>query len=298
MVTPWYAVAAICLSVIALFVATKTYLRKAGVLVRGAFSIASSRDCNDRYVSRVILENLKDRAITIFALYLRVGHSYYIEVEDFEEKPLILKPFETYQKEYGPIQFYGISNKRMNLNALLEDRKIAKRLVLSTPDGKYVVPTSMRTWSPIGDFFNNQMTAVVRPIRTLLKEKYIGGNIQHVIEFVGEGGTEEIIPIHPDDYELKVFRNFPLTRDSLASRDALDAYLQAQVDNGKLVCKSYVVHDVTTWRDRANEFYTGKTIEAKYYGLLQYHVAGWLFTRYSDWKLKRANATRIRRAGS
>lgn len=165
--TTWYAIAALCISALALFVATKNYRRKAGILVRGAFSLAESRDCNDKFVSNIILENLKDRAITIFAVYLRVGHSYYVEVENFEDRPLLLRAFETYQKDYGPIQFYGINSNRINLNDILNEPKAKKCLVLSTADGKYVVPSSIRRWSPVGDFFRNHLTAVVRPVRAV-----------------------------------------------------------------------------------------------------------------------------------
>src|SRR5258705_5750679 len=149
MTTPWYAVAAVAISSLALLVATMNYRRKAGVFVRGIYSITSSRDCNDQYVSSVTLENLKDRAITVFCIYLRVGYSYYVEVENFEDKPLVLRPYETYQKEYGPIQFYGVNTNCIRLNEILQNTRVRKRLVLSTSDGKYVVPSSIPFCTPV-----------------------------------------------------------------------------------------------------------------------------------------------------
>lgn len=292
MVTPWYAVVAICVSTLALFIAAKNYRRKAGLFIRGAFSIASSRDCDDQYVSIVILENLKDRAITVFSIYLRVGHNYYIELENLEDRPLLLKAYETYQKNYGPLQFYEINCRQMNLNSLLGNTKVNKRLVLSTSEGKYVVPSSIRRWSPIGDFFRNHMTAVVRPVRTSYKEKHVGGNIKYVVEFIGENGQAEIIPIHPEDFRLKIFRNFPLTPSSLESTESLKAYLTEQMNSGKLVCRSFNVHDVAAWKERAAEIYHGPTIQATAIGFLYYHVGGRLFTWFSDRKLRKENAKR------
>ena len=64
----WYSISAICISTVALLVAVKNYRRKAGIFVRGSFAISSSRDCDDRYVSDVLIENLKDRAITVFSI--------------------------------------------------------------------------------------------------------------------------------------------------------------------------------------------------------------------------------------
>ncbi|MBI2430125.1 MAG: hypothetical protein HYV29_15260, partial [Ignavibacteriales bacterium] len=128
--TPWYVYVSISISILAIAVASLTYRRKAGVRIYGNYVSASSRDCNDKYISSITLENLKDRAITIFTIYLRIGYNYYIIIENFEDSPLILKPFETYQKNYGPIQFYGINSNRINLDSLLEDAKIKKRIIL------------------------------------------------------------------------------------------------------------------------------------------------------------------------
>lgn len=298
MLAPWYAIAAVCISTLALFVATKNYWRKAGIHLRGSFSIASSISCDDSYVSYVILENLKDRAITIFTIYLRVGHSYYIEIEDFSDRPLLLKPYESHHKEYGPIQFYGVNMNRIDLNSILKNPRVSKRLVLSTSEGKYVVPSAIRQWSPIGDFFRNHMTAVIRPVQAKYKDKYIGGNVEYVIEFIGDNGQSEIVPIHPNDYQLKIFRKFSLTRESLESQTTLNDYLGEQQRNGKLVCRSFTVLDMNGWRERTNESYSEKPIHAEYIGFFTYHMLGRVATRLADRKLRIENAKRGARTGT
>jgi hypothetical protein len=285
----WYSIVAIIISAIALLVATKNYRRKAGVLVRGGFSMSSSRDCVDRYVSQVLIENLKDRAITIFAIYLRVGHNYYIEIEDLEESPLVLKAYETFHKQYGPIQFYGLNSNKVDLNSLFENEKVRKRLVLSTSDGKYVVPAKIKHWHPVGDFFKNHMTATLRPVRLLHKKKHIGGNIKYVVEFIPEEGEAEVVTIHPRDHELKMFRAFSLTLESLESVDSLRNYLQRKQEEGLLNCKCFEVHDVTEWKLKALDFYDGRTIHARYYGFWMYHLFGRLGTLLSDRALKKKN---------
>jgi hypothetical protein len=293
MTTPWYIPITIGVSALALFVATKNYRRKSGMLVRGAFTLGSSIDCNDRYIANIVLENLKDRAITVFAIYLRVGFNYFIEIEKFDEKPLVLKSFETYQKEFGPIQFYGINTNRIKLDPLLGDSKIRKRLVLSTADGKYVVPKSINKWHPAADFFQNHLTAIVHPIRTIYKEKHLGSNIKFVVEFIGKNGGVEIIPVRSEDFRLKIFKGFNLTPASLESSAALTAYLNEQLANGSLVCESFEVHDLDGWRERINELYTNKTIEARYIGRFYYHIIGRLLTWYSNRKLRQENAKRL-----
>lgn len=265
----WYSIAAICISTVALLVAIKNYRRKAGIFVRGSFAISSSRDCDDRYVSDVLIENLKDRAVTVFSIYLRVGHNFYIHIEDFEKSPLVLKAYETFQKRYGPIQFYGLNSNRVDLNSLLGDHKIRKKLILSTSDGKYVVPSSLRHWNPVGEFFKNHLTATLRPVRLTHKGKDIGGNIKYIIEFIPHEGEPEVVPIHPRDYELKIFRTFSLTRDALQSATALEEYLRTKSEEGVLKCNSFKVHDIDAWRSR-EDFYTDKTIHGRYYGFFTY----------------------------
>jgi len=254
----------------------------------------SSIECNDDYVSSIVITNLKDRAITIFAVYLRLGYSYYIEVDNFEEDPLILKPFETHKKAYGPIQFYAGNRHRLDLNLLLKDRNTNKGLVIVTSDGKYVIKSDMHIWSPADDFFKNHMTTVVSPVRSLFKEKDVGGNVKSAIELVSENVAEEIALVRPKDYEIERFRNFQLTRESLESKESLDAYLREQMDKGTLVCKSHVVHDFAKRRERLNGIYSEEVIKARSIGGIEYHIVGRLLTWYTNWRLKKENARRSR----
>lgn len=294
----WFPLIAFFVSVIALFVATKNYRRKTGMFVRGIFSVTSDIDCEDEYVSEIILENLKDRAVTIFNIYLKIGHSYYLEVENFENSPLLLKAYETYKNRYGPIELYGINNNKIKIDNLLNNRSISKKIVLSTSDGKYVISNQILRWSPIGDFFQNHYTAVIHTSRMVYKEKHVGSNIKFVIELVLENGIEQIITIRPRDYQLKMFNNFQLTRDSLESVESLKLFLQEKIDEGKLICSSFNVHDVQEWKNRRMSFYTGKTIEAEYIGFFKYHILGRLATRLSDNRLKKENEKRKIKQGT
>jgi hypothetical protein len=283
-----FPIAAIIVSLVALWITTRNYRRKSGVSIRGAFSLASSRNCDDLYVSQVTLENQKDRAITIFGIYLRVGYSYYVELDNFEETPYVLRPFEVYQRAYGPIEFYAVNSHKLDLNDLLKDRKVRSRLVLSTGDGKYTVKSFIPRWHPVGEFFRNHRAAVVRPITSKYKEIYLGANIKYVVEMSTVGSAENITPIHPDDYQLKIFRGFPLTRESLSTRDALEKFLLEQQRLGTLSAATVTVHDVDTWRKLAHEFYDGPRLRAPHYNGVQFFV-GLLTTAYDSWNTRRLN---------
>ena len=123
------ALAALVVSIIALIFTVSAFLRKAGYNLRGSYSLASSIYCADHYVSSVVIENLKDRAVIIFKIFLRIGHNHYVELEDFEDKPYVLGPYGVLKKEYDPIDFYSINLRRIDLNDLLGNPKVRKRLV-------------------------------------------------------------------------------------------------------------------------------------------------------------------------
>src|SRR5439155_13648994 len=48
-------------------------------------------------VEYAALENLKDRAVVIFKIYMKFGNNVFIEIDDFANNPLILKPFEVFK---------------------------------------------------------------------------------------------------------------------------------------------------------------------------------------------------------
>jgi hypothetical protein len=219
------SIVALIVSIIALVYTARAYWLKSGTDIRGLFTICSSIHCEDNYVQSITLENLKDRAVVVFKVYLKVGHNYFVEIDDFEEAPLILKPFEAFRKEYGPIDLYSVSSRRILINDLLDRKRVKRQLVLSTSDGRYNVKSHINHWDPIIDFFKNYMTAVIRPMRSTFKGKSYGGNAKYIVEFKIEPGKEEVVAIYPRDHEIKRFKDFRLTKESLDSKDSLEEFL-------------------------------------------------------------------------
>lgn len=292
-IPPLWTSVALALSCLALLIAFLNFRRKSSLSLRASYSwTQSSVDSDDQHISSVVVENLKDRAVTIFAIYLRVGHNFYIEVEDFEDKPLVLRAFETWHKEYGPIEFYGINGRRIAMNPLFDHKRARKRIVLSTSDGKYVVNKRPKRWTPVHDFFRNHMTAVVRPVISSYKGKLIGGTVPYAVEIVSPQGTSEVIALHRNDFQFQRFKHFRLTKESLESVEALQAFLQEQVEAGNLVCSSFEVADIAAWRAKEREHYKGEPITAKYAGFFAYKVLGRLLTLHRDRKLARENLRR------
>lgn len=293
------SLAALTISIIALVYTVRSHLLKSGSSVRGSFGMCSSSvSCEDQYITSITLENLKDRAIVIFKIYLKIGHNYFLEIDDFDNEPLILKPFEVFKKEYEPIDLYSINMNRIDLNDLFSNKKIKKRIVLSTSDGQYVVNSWIKRWDPVYDFFKNHLTAVIHPRRATYKGKSYGINAKYIVDIKTENGKEEVIPIYPRDHQIKKFRNFRLTKDSMESKDTLEAYLYEQVGLGVLNCTEITVHDMNTWFSEAYEAENKKIIKAAYYGWFMYKIVDPIITKYSDYRLRQKNKLTRKRANN
>ena len=101
------SLAASIVAITALSYRVRTYWLKAGEKVRFSYSLNSNVEAEDKYIGSITLENLKDKALVIFEIYLKIGHGLYLELEKFDTTPLIVRPFEAYQREFDPVIFYN-----------------------------------------------------------------------------------------------------------------------------------------------------------------------------------------------
>lgn len=278
------------IAIFALIVAVKNYQRKSGIAIRGGFGIASSARCEESYVSHIVLENLKDRAVTIYGIFLKVGHNFYIDLEDHSDTPLILKPYETHHRTMGEIIFYTVNTNIIKMDKLLRDNKAKKRLVLSTSEGKYIVPKEVKRWSPLGEFFSNHLTGIIRTVRVSHNKKDIGGNVRFIVDITNKEGHTETIKLMESDYRLVIFNNFNLTRESLSSKESLEYFLQDKLEKN-LISKgsSIKVHDFDEHKKKIGEQYRGETIEPERWSASYYYIFGRAYTFYSNLKTARAN---------
>jgi hypothetical protein len=282
-----------CISVLAFVVAIKNYRRKAGLFIRGDYTRTNSADCDDSYISSITLENVKDRAVTIFSIYFRIGHNYYIKIEDFETSPLLLKGYETYHSKYGPIEFYVINGRKIELDALFQDDRAKQQIVLSTSDGKYAVPNRIPRWEPAYSFFSNYMTALIHPIRSTHRGEDIGGNIRYVVSIIDEEGAETVMRIHNDGHSNKRFTKFKLPTNALVNKESLTTFLHEQREAGKWSCKKFAVFDMQEHRDRRKEIFNyEETVRATRLSAFEFYILGRLFTLRSRRQMKRENAAR------
>lgn len=274
--------------------AVRAYRLKSGIKIRGSWGWTSSIKAEDKYVSSLTLENLKDRAVVIFQILLEVDRGYFIELEDRESEPLILGPFEAFHREYEPIDRYSVNMSRIRMDGLLADQKVRKRLVLATSQGRYNITGNIDRWYPTTGFFHNRLSAYIRPLRSTYDGKAFGSGTKYVVDMVTETGQREVIPIYPRDHEVRRFENVQLTAESLESKEALETYLLEHAFDGKLQIRDLKVLDLEEWRSKIykDEF---TLIDATPRGWWTYHVLGPLVTRWENRQTRRLNRWNQRR---
>ena len=274
------SIATLFVAVIGAAYAILAYRLKSGIEIRGSFGFASSVAAEDRYVHEVTLEILKDRAVVVFQIFVELSHGYYLQLDDFEGEPLVLKPFEVFRRRYEPLDQYSVGMRRIRIDGLLNSNKVRRRLVLSTSQGRYDVSGYVGRWDPVIDYFRNHLTAVIRPLRSTFEGKAYGSGTKYIVRFRSKGREDEVVPIYARDFEVKKFRTFQLTEQSLTSRQALEEFLLEEAISGRLQCTDVEVFDLEQWRAEAYKNEPSEVFNAAPRNWFMYHVVGWAITKW------------------
>lgn len=294
-INQWFGViislVALLVSLIALVYTVLTYLLKSGHKIRCNYTTCSTREGDDTYISSLTLENLKDRATVIYDIYFKLGYNNYLQIEDFENSPLILGPFEVYHKKYDPVLFYSEGVDTIRINNLLTESNIRKAVLLSTTDGRYVVKTNTKRWNATNVFFKNYFTSIIQPQRLYYKGKAYGSKVKFLLVLKFNNGNEEVVPLQDGDEEISKFKYFSLTKESLGTKAKLEEFIKLQKDLNKIEFDDF---EVLSLSERIHEIKSTyeRTLTAEIISYFKYHMAGKLFTVVQNRKLKKANNQR------
>lgn len=276
-------------AIVAAWYAIRAYALKTGVSVRGSYGTTSTVDCEGPFVSSVTLENMKDRAVVVFGIWFDLGPGYYLELERFDDAPLIIEPFQVVHRTYDPIQHYSSGTDRVTLTELFPKRDLRRRLLISTPSGRYRVRTWIRRWEPIHDWLNNYTTGMFYPVRYTVDGKAYGSNILYLAKLRLPDGKTEAIPFREGDHELKRFKHFQLTKESLASASNLQTFLLEQALAGHIKCLDLEVIDLQASRKEVFEEISKPPVILQPRSPVVYHVLGRLYTFWENLRINRAN---------
>ncbi|GGB78239.1 hypothetical protein K8B83_03445 [Shewanella inventionis] len=148
------ALLSLLVAILGVWFAVAQYRLKRSIKIIGSVSFTDSALYNDLYPDQIVIQNLKDKSEAIFGIHIRLGNNIYITMEDLEDSPIVIGPFETLVRNYKPLSFYGCNNYKVNINPAIQERKGCV-VVLTTNKGKYVTKQRKHYWSPILDSLNN-----------------------------------------------------------------------------------------------------------------------------------------------
>lgn len=279
---------ALIISFIALYYTARSFFLKTGHKLRSDIATVSDIDSDEVYVSSVTIENLKDRATVIFSIYLKLGRGNYLQIESFDRKPLILKPFEVYHKDYDPVIFYTTGVDKVSLSNLLHNRKIKQKMLLSTTRGVYVVKTHINKWQPLLKLFRNHYTALIKPKRYSIKGQAYGNRIKYIL-FFKYLNNEEIVKINDRNKSLLKFKNFELTEESLESSEKLKKFIEQKRKEEKIFYDNLEIIDFKERVKKVEEFYDDEITKLEKHTFWDYNIRGWIYSRIADYKLENEN---------
>lgn len=285
----------VLIALVALYVAFRNYRRKSGVLIYGGASISKDHLSSHPYVSDLILENQKDRAVTIYAIYLKVGHNYYLEIENLENNPLVLKPYESLRKSYTRAYVYSSSTSLVSLRKLLDDRNVKRRVALSTAMGRYIVPARVKHWDPIIDSFYNVLTITVRPWKIEYKGICLGDNVRYCLDVMSASENRTVVITGSNLTSALYGIRFP--RNTLESVTTLEDYLEQKRREG-IIPPGVNIHITTIEEVVGNQmdvFSAEKEMELPYYSFIFFKVVGRALSIWQRINIRFTNASMRRK---
>jgi hypothetical protein len=217
------------------FYAATQFQLKSSTKISATCGSGGSAYYRDEYVTSVVLENHRDKAEAIFGIYLRLGRNLYITLEDFQETPLILPPFEIVQRNYLPISGYGCNGYSVDLNKVLgNSKKWPKRIVLATSRGKYITKKWKKGWNPIFDsLLNNNIVTLETysaEYQTLNGEmRTVPSNAIYIVDYKNDEGERLQSIVFSGKSAWLNDKRFAITPSCLKDKDSLLFHLQTTI---------------------------------------------------------------------
>ncbi|MDQ0741792.1 hypothetical protein [Pseudomonas sp. W4I3] len=265
------AALSLAIAVIVLFYAAYQFFSKRGSRFCGIFSIAGSVWSSQRYVGEVILENTKDKSVAINTIYLVVGQNIYVELIDYSDSPRIIAPFETIKLSFMEgVSGYITSTFKVNLDSMLANNKIRKKLVISTPQGLSKVKSYKRFWNIYIESLKNYFIVPVRPVKKYHNGKYYSDALQFIVTSTRDGQQiEEHRLYRGTTYEIA---GISVIVDQFASASELKSFFSQSDKSSNILSVEPAEHNF-------NDYEKYENTEIEHCGFFGTYVLGPIFTK-------------------
>lgn len=126
---------------------------------------------NEWHIGEIILENKRNKPVTILAIHLQLGNNYAVNLKEYDE-PLVLQPLSTIKIKLEPVSLYLISvDTKVNLQE--EFKKVKeKSLVITSTDRLIKVKDFKFCPSFIGKMLLEQPFAEITSYREYWDKEY------------------------------------------------------------------------------------------------------------------------------
>lgn len=272
-------------SMIALVYAGYQFYLKIGTSFYGVYSLTHSSSGRQRYISEVIIENRKDKAVAVSFIYLRIRSNIYLELVDYESSPRIVAPFETIKIDLQEgVSGYIASTYKVDLDAFLADRNVKKSLMVATPQGLSKVKRYKKFWNVYIESLRNHFIVPVRPVKKFYAGKEYSDSLQFVVlEENNEGKVKEYFLYRRMTYSIN---GVSVPVDEFKSAEEMEVFLritaQAYAEPLKVRCVGYTYSDFEKYEE----------VEIPHGGFWMTHVVGKFYTWLHGWSLAIRNKRR------
>lgn len=297
--TPVFFVPTLVVSLLALYFASKNYLRKSGVSVAATYGTQGNFSSKDSYISSVILVNRKDKPLIIRNFYLKISENLFIKlnsdsgVDDY----ITLKPYESLVHKLPPrLGYFCNMRKVIGINDILNNDKVKKQVVLDTIDG-IVHCKSLKFKNVMLQALTNHYTAyIVGHGGKFINERPVGDNVLYFIELVTHNDLNSFLTIAPDKKENYLDGKLSFDHEILWSdtgKSHVEEVLNEAITQGVINWKSFTVHSQLHDINHYKKYDTDRTIDLrdlKYHGgIFQYHFLGNLRSYLKRKSMQRKN---------
>lgn len=290
---------ALLVSFVAAVYTIKTFWLKTGCKIRYWLSYRKTFESEDLYVRELVIENMKDKAITVYNIYIRFGHNIYIDLlshpKDIEStiSPIIIPPYEIKVFTFYPQVLYTTQTNERVLNigdmfAHINDAKI----ILSTNYGRITAKKSLKGWNPYNNYWNNYYTTIVTPQRLCYdgityKDVAYGTHIQYLAIITLRDNTKIKCPIYRiEDPKVNFFAKIDFSEESLKDQESLYDFLEEQKRKNLIDYNSIEIIDMRSTVDTLLNTYKKET-NVRSLNWFQYKIYGPIITIYIEWKRRR-----------
>lgn len=239
------------------------------------------------YVPHVILENRKNRPEIISGIYLQIGHHYVIELKEYDDSPLILKPQEAVQVNLERVSFYAINDNVVDIQEALQKRNIKKTVLLSTSRGMVKTKSNKEREFLMGRVFKNALFGFIRPYQNKADEIICSDDVKYILKIKRDEQPERIFIEKNGRINLGFLGNdFVPQKDFLDTKETLASWASAEIEAKK---SKNNLEFIEVLEVRRPDFFKEDTCALPFYSWAYFITVGKIFSIVQDIHLKIIN---------